>query len=604
MLKSHQTRRLLALTAALAVVVGACSSSATTAPSSAPSAAAPASAAAATPAPSTISAVDITEHAYNPTPAATKGGTVVLAEWQFIDNMLCNIYTNSYASCQTTYPAFDGLWRVAPDFKFYPDLTKDVPTVENGGVVINGDKMDLKVNLKDGMKWSDGQPLTCDDVIATWKFMMDKDQAGLVGGTVGWEDITSIDGAGTTSCVIHFGKIYEGYLTLVDPVLPAHYISTVPVKDAPTKLYPLTNITSGVYSGPYIPTEVKTNAQITFAPNANWATIGGHAPYLDKLIYKYYGDSDAMIAGYRNGESDIATNLDQSSIPKAQDLGSQNIIEDALSYELNQLNNASLAKKFGEADVPTIKQAIRLAYDKSAITKRINGGYVDPSNTPYSPMLYYYKDEPVVTQDFAKANQLLDQAGWVKGSDGIRAKNGVKLAITGCTTKRQTRIDTLTLVASWLKQIGIDMTVKPVPSNPDFFGGWNQVSADTPCNLQRGNYDLAEFAWSYSPDPLGSYTVYTSQNIPDNPPHQGANTTRTNIPEADAIWNAVKGTVDPAVIKDQLGKWQDLYYQDVVEIPLFNWKELWLFNGKVQNFQANPTQYLEAWNTGDWWIKQ
>ncbi len=599
---SHVTRRWLALAATTAILAGACGGAATQAPTT-PAASQPAATLAGASPSAAISTVDITEHAYSPSAAASTGGNVVVAEWEFPDS-LNGYYTSSLASWEAIYPSFDGLWRVANDFKFYPDLTKDVPTPQNGGVVVTGGKMDVKVNLKDGMKWSDGQPITCDDVIATWHWIMDKAQSGLVGGTIGWADIGSIDGAGTTSCVIHFNNVFEGYLTLFEPVLPAHYITTISVADAPKKLYSLGNVAAGVYSGPYIPTEVKTNAQITYAPNPNWAAIGGHAPYLDKLIFKYYGDPDAMTAGYRAGESDIAMDLDQGAIPKVQDLGSQATILNALTYELNQLNNASLAKKFGQADVLTIKQAIRLAYNKSEITDRILGGTVKPSNTPYSPLLYYYKDEPVVTQDFAQANQLLDGAGWTKGSDGIRAKNGVKLELTACTTQKQSRIDTLTLVASWLQQIGVKVDVKPVPANPDLFGGWDAVSADTPCNLQRGNYDLAEFAWSYSPDPLGSYNVYNSVGIPDNPPHQGQNTTRTNDPAIDAAWNAVKTSVDPVVIKENLGTFQDLYYKNVVEIPLFNWREVWLSNGKVQNYLPNPTQYSVMWNTGDWWVKQ
>ncbi len=587
-------RRLGLLLAATVVVVGACSTSSQT-PTVAPVTPVP------TPAP-TLNNVDIIEHNYKPVPAAKTGGTVVISDSQFPD-LLLGYYTSSAEAWEAIYPAFDGLWRVANDFKFYPDLTKDVPTTTNGGVTVSGGKMDVKVNLKDGMKWSDGKPITCDDLIATWKWVMDPKQAGLVAGTLGWEDITSIDGAGTTSCVMHFKQVFEGYLTLVDPLLPAHYLSTVDVADASKKLYSFDNVTGGVYSGPYVPSELKTNAQITYVPNPNWSTIGGHAPYLDKLIFKYYGDQDAQIAGYRAGESDIAFNFAQDVIPKVQDLGNQVTILDALSYELNQLNNASLAKKFGAADVITIKTAIRLAYDKSAITDRILGGVVKPSNTPYSPLLYYFKEEPVVTQDFAKANSLLDAAGWVKGSDGIRAKNGVKLEITGCTTKKQSRIDTLTLVASWLQQIGIKMDVKPVNANPDFFGGWDQTSADTPCNLQHGNYDLGEFAWSYSPDPLGSYNVYHSAGIPDNPPHQGQNTTRTNNPQIDKDWDTVKTSVDPATIKTALGDFQDLYYKDVVEIPLYNWRQVWLSDGKVQNYLPNPTQYGVTWNTGDWWLQ-
>ena len=250
------TRRWLALAATTAIVAGACSGAATQAPTAAGPSQAAASAAA--PASAAISNVDITEHAYSPTPAANKGGTVVISDSQFPD-LLLGYNTSSAEAWEAIYPAFDGLWRVANDFKIYPDLTKDVPTPQNGGVVVTAATGWTSTSTsRTGMKWSDGQPITCDDLIATWHWIMDKDQSGLVGGT------DRLGGHhqhrrrhGTTSCVIHFNKVYEGYLLLVDPLLPAHYISTVPVTDAVTKLYPFDNISSGVYSGPYIPTRAQ-----------------------------------------------------------------------------------------------------------------------------------------------------------------------------------------------------------------------------------------------------------------------------------------------------------------------------------------------------------
>ena len=115
--------------------------------------------------------------------------------------------------------------------------------------------MDVTWKLKEGMKWSDGQPITCADVEATWKWVMDKDQVGLYAGTVGYEDITAIDGGTGTDCVMHYKKHYSRLPAAFSFILPKHYIETIPVKDAPTKLYPLKDPKSGVYSGCYIPTD-------------------------------------------------------------------------------------------------------------------------------------------------------------------------------------------------------------------------------------------------------------------------------------------------------------------------------------------------------------
>jgi len=96
------------------------------------------------------------------------------------------------------------------------------------------------------------------------KWQMDPGQAGNIQGHLGWEDITGVDGGTTTSCTAHFSKPYEGYLGLWSPLLPAHYLKTVSVADATTKLYAQKDLKSGVYSGPYIPATWTAGAEIDY----------------------------------------------------------------------------------------------------------------------------------------------------------------------------------------------------------------------------------------------------------------------------------------------------------------------------------------------------
>src|SRR5664279_4226245 len=297
-------KRLFGLLAAAAIVFTACSGNSTPAPSASTAAGTPAPSTPAsqpatdTPAPSAVpSGISLTDTSYfgSVTPAAKTGGTVVMAEWQSVA-IFNPYYSNANTDFEVITPSFDWTVTVSQDLKYVPDLASNVPTVANGGVVLNGDGMDVTWNLKPGMKWSDGTPINCADLEATWKWVTDPAQVGLPAGTVGWEDVTAIDGGTGTDCVMHFKKVYSAYLLMGTAILPKAYITSVPVKDAPTKLYTLANPTVAPYSGPYIPTEIKPDAQVTFKPNANWATIGygadtskNHAPYLGKLIMKYYG---------------------------------------------------------------------------------------------------------------------------------------------------------------------------------------------------------------------------------------------------------------------------------------------------------------------------
>jgi len=531
-----------------------------------------------------------------------------MAEWQTITTMN-GFYAAANADFEAEAPAFDSLLVTTQDLKYYPDLASNVPTVANGDVVVNGKTMDVTWKLKPNMLWSDGKPILCDDLIATWKWVMDKDQAGLYAGTVGWEDISGIDGAGGTTCVMHFSKLYSAYLTFATWILPAHYITTVPVKDAPTQLYPLKDPKSGVYSGCYIPTGIDPAAQITYAPNPNCAAIWGHAPYLDKLIFKYYGDAASMVQGFRAGEIDMAMDLSDSDIPQLTDVPQdQQLIQDALFNESNYFNNKRFKEKFGDQDGITIIKAIMKAIDVDAVIAGPMNGTVTRAASFVSPLQWFFKQEPTPPPaDPAGAAAMLDAAGWTVGSDGIRAKGGKKLEIEYCTTNRQYRADSITLVASQLKKIGVLADVKVKPAQPDVFGGWNQVPADQDCNTSHGNFDVVMHGFTSSTDPTGAYLVYSSKGNPDIPPHNGGNETRISIPAMDAAWDTVNTSLDPNQVKDAMGTIQDIYAdpnQNTFEVPFFNHRNVWLVSPKVHNFVGNPSTATGNWNAFDWWIDQ
>jgi peptide/nickel transport system substrate-binding protein len=578
--------------------------------STAPGASAGAPATAAPPSAAPSTAVDLTGTSYQAEAAGTTGGTVVMAEWQTVSTMN-PYYAAANADVEATAPSLEALVDTAQDLKYVPTMVTEVPTVDNGGAVLNGDNMDVTWHLKPGMKWSDGQPITCADLEATWKWVMDKDQAGLWAGTVGFDQITAIDGGTGSDCVVHYKGVYGAYIGQFSnqtPVLPKHYIETVPVKDAAKKLYPLSDPGSAVWSGPFIPQAIDPAAQITYIPNPNAATIYGHAPYLDKLIFKYYGDSAPMIQGFRAGEIDMAQDLSDSDVPQLTDIpDAQKLIQDQLFNEGNYFNNKRFKEKFGD-DYKTIIRAIMTAIDVNAVITGPMNGTVTRAKSFVSPLLWFYKDEPSTTGngDIATAKTTLDAAGWVPGSDGVREKNGKKLEIEYCTTSRQYRIDAITLIASQLAPLGVKAKVVVKPAVPDVFGGWNQVPADQDCNTSRGNFDVVMHGFTSSQDPTAPYLTYSSKGNPDIAPHQGGNETRISIPAMDAAWETIVHTLDTEKIKDAYATIQDIYASDqnTFEVPFFNHVNVWLLNPKLHNMVGNPTTAEADWNTEDWWIEK
>jgi peptide/nickel transport system substrate-binding protein len=247
---------------------------------------------------------------------------------------------------------------------------------------------------------------------------------------------------------------------------------------------------------------------------------------------------------------------------------------------------------------PAMREAVAFAIDKNEINTRLLGGTVQVANTNISPGAWFFADQTPATFDPAKAAEILDAAGWTVGADGIREKDGLKAKIELCTTTRQVRIDTLALIADWLKDVGIEAVPNAVGAE-SIFAAYNEATADTPCALSTSNFDLAEHAFSSSIDPLGNYFSYhSSQFEPD-----GANDAQVTDTGIDAALDTVKNSVDFKVIKDAMAEFQKIYVEKTLEIPLYYRKNVELVGPKLGNFFANPTQAGPTWNAVDWYAK-
>lgn len=544
---------------------------------------------------------------YEAVPAAHTGGSVVIAEKQY-PHTVVPYYAQTAAEAEVAASMFDGLLRVTPDLRYAPDLATNIPTLDNGGVALNGVGMDVTFTLKAGMKWSDGQAITCDDVKATWQWNVDPANTTLASviGMLGWQDISGVDGGNGTNCLIHYDRVYEGYLGLISAVLPAHYITTISVKDAQARLYPLNALGSGVYSGPYIPVGATPSTQITLKPNPNWATIGGHTPWLSSVTWKFYRDAAGMIAGFKAAQYDVGQDLGNLDLPSLSGIDvSRQVIRDSLTYELLAFNNASLKDKFG-TDYGIIISAIKLATDREAIAAGPLAGNVTVSNNFVSPLAWFYKAVGGSTAaDPTTASTLLANARWSKNADGYLSKAGNLLELTYCTDISQVRSDTLKLVAAQLKAIGIKVDVVTGPATK-ILGSWSATKPDTPCNLRHGNFDVAEISLeSPSIDPLPGYLLYRSDQIPDNPPNTGANVTRASLPALDEAYGTVGSSVDFRQVRSATFAVQDIYGSDknTFELPLYFDKDVWLVGPRLHNFEGNPTSAGGEWNIGDWWVE-
>jgi len=388
----------------------------------------------------------------------TPGGTVIFADWQEA-HLFNPYYFNQVTEQNVSTVTNGGLITSTDDFKYAPDQAVSIPTTDNGGVVINADgTTTITWQLRDGLMWSDGQPLTCDDYSFTLDWILDPTNTGLAAGRSGYltdaglasyeatnkikaKDINMTVACPTpTQMVWTLKEPYEGYLSLLPVPLPRHYLAAIPMADAITgKGYTADELPNVPVSGPFKFVSDTPGQELRLARNDNYKDhITGGPAYLDGFVFKWYTDADGMIADYQGAQPayDVATDLNDADLPKLT--GLNNVVSlDSLTYEFLRPNwdpkHCSLTLqpiRGGECIMsdPGVREALKYAIDKDAINQRLLGGNAAIAYTNVSPSAWFYTaPASIPTQNLDKAAAALDAAGWVVDPNtGFRFKNNNK----------------------------------------------------------------------------------------------------------------------------------------------------------------------------------
>jgi peptide/nickel transport system substrate-binding protein len=569
--------------------------------------------------PAAADGIDLFGSTYRPEPG-TAGGQVIVG-----DANQALTYNPYYIGQVTEANVASAVWAtlvvMTGDAKYAPDLALEIPTLDNGGVKVpgaDGDAMTVTWRLRPDLRWSDGQPLTCRDFQYAWEWVLDPDNVGVV--TAGWNDITDWQCVSDIEMVVHFEEIYEGYLTLVSAPLPRHYLGSIPVADqAMGSGFRTEEISRVPTSGAFAYQSVTPGQELRLVRNEHYrGGARGSPAYLDSIVFKWYGDLTALIAGFRGGEIDLAFELLDGDLAQVLDLGDRVSAIPSFTYEFLRPNWAD-GTSVNEDGIggcsrnpavqdrgvgcpmadPAMRRAVALAIDKAAIRDRLFGGDVQLADSPITPNVWFYAAQPPSGYDPERARSILDEAGWTDDDgDGVREKHGLRAKIELCTNDRQGRIDTLALVAGWLQDVGIEAVVNPVDVGL-IFAGFSGSATDTPCALVRSNFDLALQHFSSSLDPLGNYVTYHSSQVEP----VGYNDAQVDDPDIDRALEEMRASVDPEVVRDAMADFQRAYVEQVVEIPLFYHGTIELVDPVVGNYAPNPSLAGPTWNAADWYLK-
>jgi len=518
-------------------------------------------------------------------PAAGTAATMVVWQQQQEPEALNSVVSSMMATVNATTPVMSALVTIDENMNYVPDLAVDVPTPENGGVKVTGKTMTVTYKLKKA-KWHDEKPLTSDDVKFTWEVWNNPTVKATTRD--GYDKISKVDTPDPQTAIIHFKEIYAPYILLFGAILPRHLLEAdVKKLDKPgDSHFNQSNWNRApVGSGPYKFKEWVAGDRITYDPNPDYH---GDKPALAGMIMKIVPDENTAFVQLKSGDIDIYQSAALTQYDQLKTLTDVKVHETpSLTYEHLDFNleNPLLADK-------AIRKAIASAINREEISEKIYKGLYKPaySDQAKSNATYYNpKVEEMNRFDPEKAKQLLEEAGYKAGSDGIRvSKDGKRLSFEiTTTTGRKPRELTEQVIASYLKAIGIELKINNVPG-PKLFGKPDGL-------LYEGKYDIALYAWVANPDPNNKFLWHSQQKPPN-----GQNYVRYSNPEVDKLTEQGTMTVDTAKRGEIYKRIQEILAEDLPMLPLLYWTTLDAVSNRVDGFKANPTSAGNLWNCQQW----
>jgi peptide/nickel transport system substrate-binding protein len=519
---------------------------------------------------------------------------------------------------------------------FHPLAAWYVPTLENGGSFFVGNAGDrhliTKYKLRKGIKWSNGSELTSHDAVYSYQLIINDPNSVSVSIQ---SKVAFVDNPDKYTVIYNWMSLNEAKAKLADPdtdqnqfgflqtfidanrpVIDLNYflVGTVHPKAVLEKI-PIDKIQESSEGqkptgyGPYIVQEWKQGDQMVLVKNPNYNLTA--APLLNRIINRFNPDVNAQVNAFLTGQLDgiesegFVVPPDQSDQIKAAGGVVANV--PAASWEhLEPVFQDALDgyTPFGEL---AVRQALLYGINRQQIVQTVFKGAGAVMNGPTPPAVWHslehpdfaknYPDVaaaqklPVYTYDVAKANQLLDQAGWVKGSDGIREKNGQKLSFEYATTRNTTRQAIQALVGADLRAIGMDPQITNYPTG--FF------NPDGPKATRKT--ELAEFA--YVQLSSSNYDPYDSKEWNTDTYTGGQNNQHYKNDKVDAANRAFSATVDRKELALYSATVQNEMMKDAAVVPLVQRANIEIYKSSLQNRKTTNTSISQWWNIAQWYFR-
>jgi peptide/nickel transport system substrate-binding protein len=491
-----------------------------------------------------------------------------------------------------------------PEGVLVPILAAEIPSVENGGLAADGRTVTWK--LKKNVQWHDGKPFTADDVVFNWEYVTDPQTAAVTAG--GYREIT-VDKLDTHTVRITFNKPTplwaDAFVGGNGQIIPKHLFAPfkgAKSRDAPANLKP-------VGTGPYIFVDFKPGDVVRGRMNPDYHEP--NRPFFDAVEMKGGGDAvSAARAVLQTGEFDYAWNVlvEDEILKRLEQNGKGRVVivpSGAIEHiQLNQADpwtevegeRANARTRHPTLSDPAVRQAISHLVDRKNIEQHIFGRLATATpNFLNRPATFR---SPNNTMDFNpdKANRILDAAGWQRGGDGVRAKDGKKLKYVYQTSINAPRQKIQQVVKQSCQRAGIDLELKGVPSSVFFSSDEGNPDTDGKFYADMQMYNVGQG----QPDPHFIMNQFVSWEISGKANKwQGRNRTRWKSDEYDRLYREAEVEMDPVKRAALFIRMNDLVVRNNVVIPVLNRNGAGARSNKLHNLLSGWDN--TTWLLKDWW---
>lgn len=489
--------------------------------------------------------------------------------------MFNGLYSSDASSSDIEGMIFDSL--VGSDLEFNPStengLAESVEAAEDG--------LTYTVKIVENAKFHDGEPLTADDVVFTYNIPLSDDYDGVRKSY--FEAVESVEKVDDYTIKFNMSKVDTQFpvVGLGFGILPEHILGDVPIADLGEHDF---NFRNPIGSGPFKFEEWKDGEYVKVVANDDY---WDGRPYLDSVTYKLVPDANAMLAQLQAGDIHYWAGVPQPDVPTVESFADATGIrlESGLALSYTFLGFNQRDDKFQDK---AVRQAITHAIDREAIVANVMNGLGEVAHVPESPLSWAYNpDVPKFEYDVEKAKQMLADAGWTPGADGILEKDGKKFSFEVKTNQgNKVREDIVVILQQQLKEVGIEVKPQIVE--------FSSLIADIDPGVW--NFEAIVLGWSLGTDPDPSGIFHTKEI------EAGLNFTGYSNPELDVLMDAQLQELDREKRKQMIGEVQVGLAEDQAYTFLYYPEEFRALPANLEGYEFHAKNQMYKINK--WWLKQ